>query len=133
MANARPVKSVPVLSGREPTPTDHLIGQLIRQRRLELRIRQDELARLIKVTPRQLQKYEQGENRISVSRLMMCTKPLGVPVTWFFERLPPALNATAGRTELPGSEGDLMDLYRQLPHDVREKLIAIAKVLLPKA
>jgi transcriptional regulator with XRE-family HTH domain len=43
----------------------------------------------------QIQKYEQGSNRVSSSRLFEFAKVLGVPVSYFFDEMP--ANALAGR------------------------------------
>ena len=46
-----------------------------------------ELARRLGITHRQVQKYEMGLNRISVSRLVQITEVLDAPVAWFFQDL----------------------------------------------
>jgi transcriptional regulator with XRE-family HTH domain len=116
-------------SARDATRTDQLIGELIRKRRIDVGLTQDELARRINVTARQLQKYEGGTNRISASRLVECAQALGVPVVWFFERLPRMTDGQDAGREEAANEQRLVDHYRQLPNQVREKLIAIAEVL----
>ena len=116
-------------SAREATATDLLIGELIRKRRIDMGLTQDELALRINVTARQLQKYEAGTNRISASRLVSCASALGVPTIWFFERLPPMTNGTIDPPSEVSGEQRLVEHYRQLPKPVREKLVAIAQVL----
>ena len=108
-------------SARDATSIDLLIGQQIRRRREELSLRQDQLAELISVATRQVQKYESGLNRISASRLILCAKALEVPVTWFFEHEPES-----------NDEPDLEAQYRRLPIGMRQQLLAIAEVLLQK-
>ena len=133
MSSAAKEKSNQAGSARDATLTDHLIGELIRKRRSEMGLTQDELAQRINVTARQLQKYEAGNNRISASRLVRCAEALGVPVIWFFERLPQvAIGKEEGQAET-ADEQRLVEHYRQLPKPVREKLIAIAQVLAQEA
>lgn len=52
-----------------PHPVDVHVGLKVKNRRLMLGLSQDELAEAIGVTFQQVQKYERGTNRISVSRL----------------------------------------------------------------
>jgi len=50
-------------------PIDKIIGQNVRNRRKELNISQNELGKHLGITFQQIQKYEKGINRISVSAL----------------------------------------------------------------
>ncbi len=122
-------KPTPAGSAREATATDLLIGELIRNRRIDMGLTQDELAQRINVTARQLQKYEAGTNRISASRLVSCALALDVPTIWFFERLPQITNGKIDAPSEVAGEQRLVEHYRQLPRPVREKLVAIAQVL----
>ncbi len=51
-------------------PLDVALGILIRLRRQELRISQEQLGAIVGVTFQQVQKYEHGTNRVSFSRLV---------------------------------------------------------------
>jgi transcriptional regulator with XRE-family HTH domain len=66
---------------------DIYVGTRIRSRRLFLKLTQDVLAERIGVTFQQVQKYENGSNRISASRLYQVARFLRVPVAYFFEGL----------------------------------------------
>jgi transcriptional regulator with XRE-family HTH domain len=110
------------------------IGQLIRQRRLNLNKRLEDLAAALNVTPHQLQKYETGENRIAASRLIDCARALGVHVAWFYQEAqiagdPPTLARHVGEQSLTEDERELLDLYRSLSVETREKLMSIASLL----
>lgn len=59
-----------------PNPLDTALGARIRLRRLELGLTQDDLAQTIGVTFQQVQKYEHGANRVSVSRLIEIAQTL---------------------------------------------------------
>lgn len=68
-----------------PDPIDVHVGARVRLRRTQIAMSQDKLARLIGISFQQLQKYENGANRISASRFVHLSRALGVPVSWFFE------------------------------------------------
>jgi transcriptional regulator with XRE-family HTH domain len=72
------------VKARQPTKLDALIGQRIRQARTLRNLSQAELATKAGVTFQQLQKYENGSNRVSASRLYQIAKILEFPVTYFF-------------------------------------------------
>jgi transcriptional regulator with XRE-family HTH domain len=72
---------------RKATPIDEAIGQQIRKRRRMLGMTQVQLARKVGIAPQQIQKYEIGENRLSVSRLVDIATALRVPVGWFFHNI----------------------------------------------
>lgn len=65
---------------------DVAIGGCLRQKRLERKISQQELAYAIGVTFQQVQKYESGKNRISASKLYMIAHVLDVDITDFFTK-----------------------------------------------
>jgi transcriptional regulator with XRE-family HTH domain len=68
-----------------PDPVDIYVGGRIRQRRNLLGMSQDKLAGNLGVTFQQVQKYENGVNRVGASRLFQVAKTLGVPVAYFFD------------------------------------------------
>ncbi|MEO5335556.1 MAG: helix-turn-helix domain-containing protein [Magnetospirillum sp. WYHS-4] len=61
------------------------MGTRIRERRVGLRISQTKLGEAIGVTFQQIQKYENGANRIGSSNLFKVARALGVEVSFFFE------------------------------------------------
>jgi transcriptional regulator with XRE-family HTH domain len=71
---------------KRTTEIDRVIGAKLRLRRGELGITQTQLANAIGVTFQQVQKYEQGTNRIGGSRLAGIAKALDVPVSYFFDQ-----------------------------------------------
>jgi len=64
---------------------DEIVGSQLRQRRSLLGLSQEKLAELMGITFQQIQKYENGANRISASRLFDLSKALDIPVNFFFE------------------------------------------------
>lgn len=70
--------------GRSATNFDLVIGRRLRAHRLSHQMSQTDLARKLGISFQQLQKYERGENRISVSRLKEISEALEVPIAaWF--------------------------------------------------
>jgi len=71
---------------------DMNVGKRIELRRKLLKMTQKDLAQKIGVTFQQLQKYEQGFNRVSASRLWLISQALGTDINFFFEGVPSAKN-----------------------------------------
>ncbi|MEW5423946.1 helix-turn-helix domain-containing protein [Amorphus sp. 3PC139-8] len=69
---------------RAATTLDAYIGTMIRSRRIELGISQQDLATRIGVTFQQIQKYERGLNRVAANRLPALSDVLEVSYTFFF-------------------------------------------------
>lgn len=67
-----------------PDRVDIHVGARIRMRRILLDMNQQALARKLGLTFQQVQKYENGTNRVSASRLAGVAEALGVPVGYFF-------------------------------------------------
>jgi len=72
---------------------DDQVGQKIRARRVEVGLTQQELARILKLSYQQVQKYETGANRVSAGRLFEMADKLGVEVGYFFKDVVPAREA----------------------------------------
>jgi transcriptional regulator with XRE-family HTH domain len=68
-----------VKSGR---PVDKHVGGQVRMRRLMLNISQTTLGEAVGVSFQQIQKYENGVNRIGASRLLHIAYILGVPAAF---------------------------------------------------
>ena len=68
-----------------PHPTDIHVGQKLREARRLQCISQEKLASMIGVSFQQVQKYENGSNRIGASRLWDISTNLKIPVSFFFE------------------------------------------------
>jgi transcriptional regulator with XRE-family HTH domain len=60
-------------------PIDKHVGSRVRMRRHMLEMSQTEIAAAVGLTFQQVQKYENGSNRISASRLQQLCKILQVP------------------------------------------------------
>ena len=61
---------------------------------------QEKLGTAVTLTFQQIQKYESGANRVGSSRLFQFSKVLSVPVSFFFDDMPPEVSgAPAGLRE----------------------------------
>lgn len=92
---------------------DEYVGMRLRQKRSLLGLSQEKLADAVGITFQQIQKYENGANRISASRLFQLSSILNVPVSFFFERYegaPSSYGAGMAENEQASIEGreDLM-------------------------
>jgi transcriptional regulator with XRE-family HTH domain len=90
------------MSAKASTPVDKFIGARLRARRLLVRMSQERLGEALGITFQQIQKYEKGTNRISVSRLHQIAQVLGVPVGYFYDGAPGTQQA-AGPREAAGA------------------------------
>lgn len=66
---------------------DVYVGARVRSCRESRRLSQEALARQLGISFQQLQKYEKGTNRISVSRLQVIARVLDIPIGQFFKGL----------------------------------------------
>jgi transcriptional regulator with XRE-family HTH domain len=73
---------------KRQTNIDAHVAQRVRAARLSSGMAQEKLADKIGVTFQQVQKYENGTNRISAGRLYQISIALEVPITYFFEEAP---------------------------------------------
>ncbi|HTT85335.1 MAG TPA: helix-turn-helix transcriptional regulator [Rhizomicrobium sp.] len=73
--------------GTVTTPTDLEIGMRIRLARRQRGLSQSTLGNAVGITFQQMQKYEKGANRVSVTRLLKIAEQLGMPLAHFVEGL----------------------------------------------
>lgn len=83
------------MGARRRDAVDTLVGKNIRVLRQDRGISQTELGRKIDVTFQQVQKYENGTNRVGSGRLFKIASIFGVPITTFFEGAHEAVSGDA--------------------------------------
>lgn len=91
---------------------DKVIGRNIRIHRLSKKMSQTELGDQLGVSFQQVQKYENGTNRVGSGRLYQIAATLGIHVSTFFKG-----GETADR-EKGGTDSGLLDLLAE-PQSVR--------------
>jgi len=68
-----------------PNPIDKIVGGKVRALRLSTGLSQEKLGAAVGVSFQQVQKYENGANRISASRLQKIAEALNAPLSSFFD------------------------------------------------
>ena len=131
------------LEDGSPHPIDIHVGSRLRLRRGLIKMSQQKLAEAVGVTFQQVQKYERGTNRISISRMYEMASALGVPASYFLEDLP-ALAVDTGQKGFaeeaqatfesdPLHRKETRDLirayYRITDPGVRKRILDLAKTL----
>jgi transcriptional regulator with XRE-family HTH domain len=117
---------------------DALIGAKVRRFRKEAGISQTQLGQSSGITFQQVQKYENGTNRVSVSRLAQIAATLDVPLAAFFESLPDAADKRRKPAGVPIADRlvattqglRLAKAFLAIDDTgVRSKLVAVAEAL----
>ena len=116
---------------KRTTEVDGVIGAKIRMRRGELGLTQTDLAKAIGVTFQQVQKYEQGKNRVGGSRLAGVAKALDVPVSYFFDQTDDEMEAVQGSLLNTRGAVSLLRAYAAI-EDQRQRyaLLNIARAMI---
>ncbi len=118
-----------------PTAIDQQIGQRIRMRRGSIGINQQALADAIGVSYQQVQKYENGVDRVGASRLFTSAQALNVPIGFFFEKLlSNDMIGQPGERHLAGDRADdnallLRAFDRIADNEIRTRLVELATTL----
>ena len=90
-ADQLPEEGAEEKGSRRPNPVDIHVGGRVRFRRMLLGMSQEKLGERLGLTFQQVQKYEKGVNRIGASRLFDLSQVLQVPIQFFYEEAPGAL------------------------------------------
>jgi transcriptional regulator with XRE-family HTH domain len=121
---------------RDPSDIDRIVSERILARRNELDMSQPELAERVGVTFQQVQKYENGKNRVSAGRLYEIAKALGVTIQYFYDSAPRLALARRGVAEEQsgfdgpdtGEELELLGAFRRIQQaGARKAVIDLAK------
>lgn len=92
-----PAKKKKAVTARKTSAVDTFIGERLRERRRDLGMSQGALAEALNISFQQVQKYEQGTNRVAAATLFQICTLLGVDVSFF---MPGAQKGAQGATEL---------------------------------
>ena len=122
------------VSNKSPDPLDVALGASVRIRRRTIGMSQEALAEQCGVSFQQIQKYENGANRISFSRLVQIARALKCRVTDLMDVLDtPAGEGEAemellGRMRTPGAM-ELLNAFEKLPPESRSSLLGFLRSL----
>lgn len=118
-----------VVKDKELDPIDVEVGKNIRMQRLYLGLSQDNLAKLIGLTFQQVQKYESGKNRVSVSRLLDIAKALKV----HYSHLMPDYKDSPAGNQLPALRSEkaitMLRNFQFLDEAHKDAMIKISRVM----
>ena len=102
---------------RKPRPRanaiDAHVGHRVRTRRTLLGLNQTQLGEALGISFQQVQKYENGSNRIGASRLYHLSKILDVPVSYFYEDMPEELGEAPQPAERQSREERELDIMHK--------------------
>ena len=84
---------------RKPNDIDLHVGKCIKEMRDKENMSQKKLADLVGITFQQLQKYENGLNRVVASRLYDFSRVLRVPISYFFDGISNEIDEQSKRME----------------------------------
>jgi transcriptional regulator with XRE-family HTH domain len=104
-----------------PDPIDKYVGSRVRARRVGMRISQTKLGDAIGVTFQQVQKYENGTNRIGASNLYKISRQLSTDVSFFFQDMPNEL-FNASNDDPYGLSEPLAEPFESDPLSSREAI-----------
>ncbi|MDD9912282.1 MAG: helix-turn-helix transcriptional regulator [Alphaproteobacteria bacterium] len=99
---------------KSPHPIDIHVGQRLKQQRKLQGISQENLAKQLGITFQQIQKYENGTNRISASKLYELSQILKTPIQYFFENYQKSPQFTENKTEITTIELTLIRAFQKL-------------------
>ena len=121
-------------SNKAPDPMDLALGAAVRVRRRTIGMSQEALADQCGVSFQQIQKYENGANRISFSRLVQIARALRCRVVDLMDVLDTPDQEQMGEVDLlgrmrtPGAI-ELLAAYEKLPQDSRSSLVGFMRTL----
>jgi transcriptional regulator with XRE-family HTH domain len=81
---------------RKPHPVDVIAGRNLKLARSRAGFSQERLGKAVGLTFQQIQKYERGANRMSLSRAAEFASVLGISVSDFFDQPPAGVGQVAG-------------------------------------
>jgi transcriptional regulator with XRE-family HTH domain len=132
-------------SERQPDPIDCYIGSRIQIRRTLLGLSQEQLGAHLGLTFQQVQKYENGSDRVGAPRLFEISRILNVSVLYFYDDRPaetldrPLLGSNPPETRrqkmmpderiLSRETLELVRAYYSTPPAVREQMVALINSL----
>ena len=102
-----------VISGKE-------IGGIIKKRRRDLGISQQSLADELGITYQQVQRYENGSNKLNIDNLQVIAGILQIPVTTFFEGITESIPSIPVTAE----ELKLLKVYRGIKDKAARGLVS---------
>ena len=118
------------IKARIPTEHDQYIGQRIREARVAAGMSQTDLAHCIGTSFQQVQKYENGKNRVNGARIERLVTALNRPLSYFFPNITDIRNTPTLSAFLTDKHvQELATLWPRVAPPDRGLLVTIAKRL----
>lgn len=109
--------------------TSRKIGERIKNRRRDLGISQEQLAEILGVTYQQVQRYENGMNRLNVENIQVIADALSAPVSYFFEPDKPSMVSKEKASYTVPDEVKLLKYFRKIKdRSSRQTVIGVARL-----
>ena len=109
---------------RAPSEIDLRVSTRLKTARRTAGLTLVELARRVGLSHQQLQKYEQGKNRISAGSLYFIASELGVPLTAFFESTQASLETPIERARRQAGH-----IISRIPDGDMDRVVRVLKAL----
>ena len=94
--------------------TSREIGEKVKKKRRELGISQEKLAERLGVTYQQVQRYENGTNKLNVENIQVIADALDTPVSYFFGNGRKDIVSEELTPYLPKDESKLLGHFRRI-------------------
>ena len=118
-------------------PVDVLVGARIRLLRKRRKMSQQELGKALGVTFQQVQKYENGKNRVGASRLQMVATALNVPISELFDGASATSSTSSKATKSLAFDPQALRLAEAFAKisdkDLRSSLVDLAEAMARKS
>ncbi len=101
------------------------IGEAIKRRRLELGLSQERLADMLNVSYQQVQRYENGSNKLNVENVQVIADLLGLPVASIFSSVSVSAIAEPQTPYAPPEEKNLLKYFRKIS-DQRDRTVVVS-------
>lgn len=118
------------MTEKKSSEVDKIIGNKVYNLRISNRLTRKYLADAIGVTCQQLQKYENGINRISVGRLVLIAEALNVTIEYFFKGVTDEVDPTIYHQQLVGFE--FLKNFAKIRNPKHQKVVNTLVKLLAK-
>lgn len=109
--------------------TSREIGGKVKKKRRELGISQEELAERLGVTYQQVQRYENGMNKLNVENIQVVADALNVPVSYFFGNGRKEMVSEELTPYLPVDESKLLAYFKRIKtKNLKSLMVQVAKL-----
>lgn len=103
--------------------TSREIGEKIKKRRSALKLSQQELADILGVTYQQVQRYENGKNKLNVENIQVIADALSVPLSYFFEPSAASMIAEEQPQYATPAESKLLRYFKRIKSKSSRNLV----------